>query len=278
MLGGRDVEFVVEDRIAGGVFVDVGGAVADPLPRDKDRQFDVVLDLAHLERRRVPVPHQIVDEAPVLADPPGAAPVGDARRLHDRAVVAHVVDDPDKAVVEHRQGLVEDFLQRRHGGAAGRVGRRRGRRRFRPAVRGSASSRLLDCGPPAGMPHPALPRKRRRVRAGCRRDAGGPIVARAAGDARDCVGGADTLYLPCRATGYGDKSACGISVADPGAVPGASTIFRLAFPTNRIRRLHGGETGSTRVVKAVLSPGMIPPLSGQNLAANDNFATEALAA
>jgi hypothetical protein len=32
------------------------------------------------------------------------------------------------------------------------------------------------------------------------------------------------------------------------------------------------------VVKAVLSPGMIPPLSGQNLVANDNFAHEALAA
>jgi len=57
----------------------------------------------------------------------------------------------------------------------------------------------------------------------------------------------------------------GIGVADPGAVPGASTILRgLADPA------YGGEPGSTRVVKALLSPGMIPPLSGQILSANDN--------
>src|SRR5947207_2589465 len=51
----RDVELVVEDRIARRIFVDVGGTVADPLPRDKDRQFDVILDLAHLERGRMAV-------------------------------------------------------------------------------------------------------------------------------------------------------------------------------------------------------------------------------
>ena len=69
-------------------------------------------------------------------------------------------------------------------------------------------------------------------------------------------------------------TACEISVADPGAVPGASTkpLPALALA------ICGGELGSTRVVKAIPSPGMIPPLSGHNLAANDNFATEALAA
>jgi hypothetical protein len=51
----------------------------------------------------------------------------------------------------------------------------------------------------------------------------------------------------------------GIIVVDPGAVPGASTIY-------------GGETGSTRVVKTHLLPGMIPPLSGQITSANDNEA------
>ena len=35
---------------------------------------------------------------------------------------------------------------------------------------------------------------------------------------------------------------------------------------------HGGETGSTRVVKTHLLPGMIPPLSGQITSANDNEA------
>src|SRR5215472_5731918 len=39
-------------------------------------------------------------------------------------------------------------------------------------------------------------------------------------------------------------TACGISVADPGAVPGASTNLASARPA-----FHGGEPGSTRVVK-----------------------------
>jgi hypothetical protein len=33
---------------------------------------------------------------------------------------------------------------------------------------------------------------------------------------------------------------------------------------------NGGETGSTRVVKAWFSLGMVPPLSGQAMSANDN--------
>ena len=52
---------------------------------------------------------------------------------------------------------------------------------------------------------------------------------------------------------------------DPGAVPGASTIY-------------GGETVSTRVVKTYLLLGMIPPLSGQITSANDNFEALAIAA
>src|SRR5207249_7235225 len=69
------------------------------------------------------VPHEVVDQPAILADPPGAAPVGDARRLHDRAIIAHVVDDPDKAAVEHRQRLVQDLLERRHGDPPGRRAR-----------------------------------------------------------------------------------------------------------------------------------------------------------
>ena len=118
MLGGRDIKFLVEDRVARRVFVHIRRAVPDPLPRDKDRQLYVVLDLAHLERRRMAVPHQVIDEPLILADLAGAAAVGDAGRLHDRGVVAHVIDDADKPVIEHRQRLVEDRLERRHRGAA----------------------------------------------------------------------------------------------------------------------------------------------------------------
>ena len=71
--------------------------MADPLARDENRQFDVELDLAHLERRGVPVAHQIADQAGILLHPPGAAAIGDAGRLHDRGVVAHVVDDAGRS-------------------------------------------------------------------------------------------------------------------------------------------------------------------------------------
>ena len=56
---------------------------------------------------------------------------------------------------------------------------------------------------------------------------------------------------------------------DPGAVPGGSTNIRCVF-------LHkpyvgGAEIGSTRVVKAKFVSGMVPPLSGFIIVANDNL-------
>jgi hypothetical protein len=99
------VELVVEYRVARRVFVDVGGAMADPLPRHEYRQLHVILDLAHLERRGVAVPHEIVDQPAILADLLGAAAVADPCRLHHRGVVAHVVDDADETVIEHRDRL-----------------------------------------------------------------------------------------------------------------------------------------------------------------------------
>ena len=45
--------------------------------------------------------------------------VGNAGGLDDCAVVAHVIDKADEAVVEEFDGLVEDFFQRWDGGAAG---------------------------------------------------------------------------------------------------------------------------------------------------------------
>ena len=56
----------------------------------------------------------------------------------------------------------------------------------------------------------------------------------------------------------------GISLSDPGAVPGASTKGRYANRDFvRDAGFGGGEIGSTRDVKGALLPGMIPPLSGQ---------------
>jgi hypothetical protein len=67
----------------------------------------------------VPVAHQVADEAAILVRRPGAPPVGDAGRLNDRRIVPHVVDDPDEAVVEHRDGLEQHGFEGGHRGAAG---------------------------------------------------------------------------------------------------------------------------------------------------------------
>lgn len=65
---------------------------------------------------------------------------------------------------------------------------------------------------------------------------------------------------------------------DPGAVPGGSTICggRGLSGNNTFRKGEdaadgGAETGSTRAVKVKSASGMVPPLSGCIIVANDNF-------
>src|SRR5882672_4794090 len=95
--------------------------MADPLARHEDRQLHVVLDLAHLERRRMAMPHQVVDQPAVLADLLGAAAVAHPGGLHDGSIVSHVVDDADKSVIENRQRLEKNFLQGRRDRPQGRL-------------------------------------------------------------------------------------------------------------------------------------------------------------
>jgi hypothetical protein len=66
----------------------------------------MILDLAHLERGRVAVAHQIIDQPLILAELARAPAIGDAGGLHDCRIVAHVVDDPDEAVIEHRKRFI----------------------------------------------------------------------------------------------------------------------------------------------------------------------------
>jgi predicted pyridoxine 5'-phosphate oxidase superfamily flavin-nucleotide-binding protein len=110
VFGGRNIELAVEDRVAGGVFVDVGGAVADPLAGDEDRQFDVEFDFAHLKRCRVVVAHQVADQAFVVLDGFGAFAIADAGGLADGGVITHVVDKADMAVVKDLVGRVQVLL------------------------------------------------------------------------------------------------------------------------------------------------------------------------
>ena len=238
MLGPGDVELVVEDRVARRVLVDVGGAVADPLARHEDRQLHVVLDLAHLERRRVAVPHEIVDQAAVLADLLGAAAVGDARGLHDGGVVAHVVDDADEAVVEHRQRLEKNLLQRRRDSAAASL---------------RAAARLVDFSLLVGGEGHLFVVLR------------WPRTLWAAG--RSLPWG-NRWRRTCLQKG--ERSAYIGDVGKPTMAINAAWHKRFG-PGGSTRRLHhfssapfgggvdGGEPGSTSVVKARFLPGMVPP-------------------
>ena len=140
-------------RVAGGVLVDVGGAVADPLPPAVHRHAHVQLDLAHFERGGVPVAQQVADQGAVLADPLRAGAVGDPRRLHDGGVAAHVVHHPHVAVVEHRQRLPQNRLQLRRRRAGG--WRRPARARSSSRCRGHRGRTPGAAGPCAGAPVPA---------------------------------------------------------------------------------------------------------------------------
>ncbi len=72
------------------------------------------LQLAHLKRGRVVMPHKVSDQTTVLVHPPGPCPVGDTRGLDDGRVGAHVVDDSHEAIVEYLEGLPKDFVERKN--------------------------------------------------------------------------------------------------------------------------------------------------------------------
>ncbi len=141
MLGCGQVELAVQDRIARGILVHVGGAVADPLPRHEDRQLHVIFDLAHLERRGVPVPHQVADQAGILGYAARAAavatPAPPARSPHRRPCSRSPGRSRDPAPAA--PGTAWPPARRRWDARSASAGR--GRRRSRlPAVRSGASA------------------------------------------------------------------------------------------------------------------------------------------
>ena len=62
--------------------------------------------------------HEVTDQAAILIRRAGAAPVRYARRLHNGGVIAHVVNHPDKAVIQHWHSFKQHGFQRRHAWAA----------------------------------------------------------------------------------------------------------------------------------------------------------------
>ena len=152
-------------------------------------------------------------------------------------VVAHVVDHPDEAVVEHGQRLIQNLLQRRHGRAP-RLGVGRSLRLYFGLLFGGE----LHIG-------------------------------------RSMMRTAGTRLRRTRANPYitsVEKSTMAINAAwNKRYGPGGSTrrlhqIRGFGKQGRPVR--HGGEPGSTCVVKVWSSPGMVPPLSGRPRYANDNEA------
>jgi hypothetical protein len=66
-----------------------------------------------------------------------------------------------------------------------------------------------------------------------------------------------------------------INHSDPGAVPGASTKAREYRAKNGLRR---GRNRIDEGVKGAFFLGMVPPISGHAIVANDNYAPVAQAA
>jgi hypothetical protein len=66
----------------------------------------------------MPMPQQVADERAVVRDLARAGPIADASRLHDGPIVAHHIDQADKAVIQHGEflppQLLDEFLTRGH--------------------------------------------------------------------------------------------------------------------------------------------------------------------
>ncbi len=54
------------------------------------------------------MPHQIANKAAVPLHTLGTSPIGDSRGLHDRDIVAHVVDDTNEPAIEDVERLAKD--------------------------------------------------------------------------------------------------------------------------------------------------------------------------
>src|SRR5262245_14708364 len=55
--------------------------------------------------------HEITNQSTVLVDPLRASAVGHTGRLDDRRVAAHVVDNPNEAVVQNMESSAKDRVE-----------------------------------------------------------------------------------------------------------------------------------------------------------------------
>jgi hypothetical protein len=92
-------------RVPSRVLIHTCGAMADPLPPAVHGDADVKLQLAHLKRGGVRVPQKVSDQCVVFLCTLCACTIRNARRLNDRCVAAHVVNDSHEAIVEDGEAL-----------------------------------------------------------------------------------------------------------------------------------------------------------------------------
>jgi hypothetical protein len=71
------------------------------------------LQLAHLEGRAVPVPHEVPDEPAIFMPLFRALAIGYARGLHNGFVRSHIIDDADKSFVKDGKRDTQDIVQGR---------------------------------------------------------------------------------------------------------------------------------------------------------------------
>src|SRR5699024_5392549 len=103
-VAGRDVEARAQGPVAAGLLVVARDPVTHELSRDEDRRLDEEGHHGVLDRRGVPVAHEVEDQAGALG-----ARRGDASGWHEALVAAHRVDERDGDVGAECRG-------RGHGG------------------------------------------------------------------------------------------------------------------------------------------------------------------
>ena len=84
--------------------------MADPLPPGVHGHADEEFQLDHLERRGVPVPHQVADQRAIVGNRSGALAVAHPRGLDHRLIIAHDVHQADEAIVQDGELLPPQLL------------------------------------------------------------------------------------------------------------------------------------------------------------------------
>ena len=103
--GVGNVGVILNKRITGGDFIDVCGAVTNPLSCDENRHFDMHFDLAHFERGRMAGAEQEKQKSTVALRGGCSGGVGNACGLHNGTVVSHVVNDANKSLIQDGEFL-----------------------------------------------------------------------------------------------------------------------------------------------------------------------------